>query len=161
MMKHTLSCWPLVLSISNGKPSLDDLQCYSLAWTEWLNRKEHFATLKVLLDSSAYGHPQGGAQERKQWFNTNGARLKEQVLGMATVAPVDVVRKINKIRADHFFGAPNRAFATVEIALDWLLPQLSAKIVNIDTDSLRVRVIDQYHQMTLCRNEGARNGHEK
>jgi len=153
MMQHNLSCWPLVLSISSGRPSLGDLQSYSSSWTEWLNRKERFATLRILLDSSAYGHPPGGAQERKQWFSTNGVRLKEQVLGMATVAPADVVRKMNKIKSNHFLGVSNRAFVSLETALDWLLPQLAAGTANIDDHVLKIRVIDQYKKMTFYHNK--------
>ncbi|WP_420177666.1 hypothetical protein [Kerstersia gyiorum] len=86
MMEHEISCWPLALSVSQGAPSLDDLRGYSAAWNAWLDRQQRFATLRVLLDSAAHVHPPGGARERKDWLAANGARLRAQVIGMATVS---------------------------------------------------------------------------
>jgi len=126
---------------------LDDLQDYSAFGSEWLAREEPFATLKILLDSSAYGYPPGGAAERKQWFSTNGVLLKEQVIGMATVAPADVVMKINKNHIDHYSGVSSQAFTTIEGAWDWLAPRLSKGIPNINTDALRARVLS--HSQTM------------
>jgi len=145
-MRHDLSCWPLALSFSSGTPDLQTLRDYSSAWMTWLERGERFVTLRVLLDSEAYGHPPGGAQERKRWFAVNGASLKNQVLGMATVAPADVVEKINKIKTDRLFGVPAQAFTTVQAALDWLLPLLTVEIADVDVNTLETRVLNQYRQ---------------
>jgi len=143
MMQHNLSCWPLVLSFASGKPDLQALRDYSSVWTNWLERGERFATLRILLDSDAYGHPPGAAQTRKRWLAENGALLKNQVIGMATVAPADVVGQLNKIKTDHLFGVPTQAFTTVEAALDWLLPLLTVGIDDLDGETLKARVLQQ------------------
>jgi len=143
MMQHNLSCWPLVLSFASGKPDLQTLRDYSSAWTSWLDRGERFAMLRILLDSDAYGHPPGAAQARKRWFAANANALKNQVFGMATVAPADVVDQLNKIKTDRLFGVPTQAFTTVETALDWLLPLLAVGIDDLDDETLKARVLQQ------------------
>jgi len=147
MMQHNLSCWPLVLSFASGKPDLQTLRDYSSVWTTWLERGESFAKLRMLLDSDAYGHPPDGAQERKRWFGSNAQRMKNQVLGMATVAPAEVADKINKIKTDRLFGVPAQAFTTVQNALDWLLPLLAAGIADMDVNTLKANVLNQYRQI--------------
>jgi len=146
MMQHTLSCWPLVLSFASGTPDLQTLRDYSSAWTRWLDRGERFATLRILLDSEAYSHPPGAAQARKRWFAANADALKQQVLGMATVAPGDVVDKLNKIKTDRLFGVPTQAFTTVDAALNWLLPLLTAGIDGIDAETFKAQVLNQCRQ---------------
>lgn len=147
MMKHDLSCWPLVLSVSQGMPSLEDLQGYSTAWTEWLDRGERFATLRILLDSEAHEHPPGGARERKTWFSAHGDRLKAQVVGMATVAPADVVAHMNRIKTDRLFGVPARAFDGVEDALAWLRPLLEEGIGGAESGRIQQQAMGRYRLM--------------
>jgi len=143
MMQYNLSCWPLALSFARGTPDLETLRGYSRAWTGWLERGERFATLRILLDSAAHDHPHGSAQERKRWFAAHGDTLKQQVLGMATVAPADVVTQLNKVKAERLFGVPTQAFTTVPAALDWLLPLLAAGIPQLDVDALQEHVLHQ------------------
>jgi len=148
MIQNDLGGWPLVLSVASGKPDLPELQAYSAEWTSWLDRGEPFALLKIFLDSDAHSHPRGAAQEEKRWFAANGERLKKQVLGMATVAPTDVVEKINNMDTDRLFGVPVLAFTTVDAALDWLLPLFEAKAVPVDAQALKAHVL----QLTRLRN---------
>lgn len=147
MMKHDLSCWPLVLSVSQGMPSLEDLQGYSAAWSAWLDSGEQFATLRILLDSEAHEHPPGGARERKTWFSAHGDRLKAQVIGMATVAPADVVQHMNKIKTDRLFGVPARAFDAVEDAFAWLWPLFEERIDGVASGQIQQQVMDKYRFM--------------
>lgn len=147
MMKHDLSCWPLVLSVSQGMPSLEDLQGYSAAWSAWLDSGEQFATLRILLDSEAHEHPPGGARERKTWFSAHGDRLKAQVIGMATVAPADVVQHMNKIKTDRLFGVPARAFDAVEDAFAWLWPLFEGRIDGVASGQIQQQVMDKYRFM--------------
>lgn len=140
MMEHEISCWPLALSVSQGAPSLDDLHGYSAAWNAWLDRQQRFATLRVLLDSAAHVHPPGGARERKDWLAANGARLQAQVIGMATVAPADVVAQMNRVKTERLFGVPAQAFDSLDAALAWLLPLLEQAIPGHDGAAVRQRV---------------------
>lgn len=140
-MKHDVSAWPLALTVSRGQPSLDELQDYSAAWTGWLQRGERFATLKVFADAAAYTHPRGGGQERKAWFVDQGEQLREQVLAMATVAPPEVVAKINRIKSEGLYGpVPAQAFTTVLAATQWLREQ--AGLDALDADALQALVTE-------------------
>lgn len=141
MMRHDISCWPLVISIANGRPSLGDLRGHSAAWNDWLNRGGHFAVLRIFKDDDAYVHPPGGAKERKVWFSANGERLKDHVLGMATVAPPAVVYKTNKIKSDRLYGVPAQSFHTLEDAVDWLVAHLCTKFDDIDAISIKTRAL--------------------
>lgn len=141
MMKHDLSCWPLVLSFSQGAPSLDDLQQYSLAWTEWFERGERFAVLRLLLDRSAQEHPPGGALARKNWLSSHGDRLKAQVVGLATVVPADGLAQMNKIKADRLFGVPAQAFGGVSEALAWVWPLLAQEVTGMAPGPLAPQVL--------------------
>jgi|GEM_PF-586953 len=159
MINDDLSCWPVVLSFSSEKPDLEALRNYSNAWTTWLDRGEPFATLRVVLDSRAYGHPPGGAQEGKQWFNSNSDRFHKQVVGMATAAPADVAEKVNKTsNAPKYGGVPKQGFTSVEAALEWLLPLLAARIPDLDTGSLRTRVLDRCAEAGSILIEKSANG---
>ena len=147
MMKHDLSCWPLVLSFSQGAPSLDDLQQYSFAWTEWFERGERFAVLRILLDHRAQEHPPGGALARKTWLSSHGDRLKAQVVGLATVAPAEGLEHMNKIKADRLFGVPAQAFGGVNEALAWVLPLLAQEATGLEPEGLTPQVLARCQSM--------------
>ncbi|HIE3983663.1 TPA: hypothetical protein ACXNHL_000383 [Serratia marcescens] len=150
MMKHDLSSWPLVLSVSQGMPSFDDLPGYSAAWAEWLDRGQRFATLRILLDSEAHEHPPGGARERKTWFSIHGDRLKEQVVGMAIVAPAEVVEHMSKIKTDRLLGVPARAFVEMDDAFAWLLPLLDKGINGMESEKIQLQVMRLHREMEAC-----------
>src|SRR5690606_9514061 len=98
MIHHDLSHWPLVVTVASGASSLEELRGFTQEWSSWLGRGERFATLRVFADSDSLVHPEGSAQEVKQWFQTSREAIREQVLGMATVVPpmeLDRVRKMN------------------------------------------------------------------
>jgi len=143
MMQHHLSCWPLVVSIASGEPDLQELRDYSSAWTSWLDRGKPFVMLKIFLDGSAHTHPPGAAQEEKRWLADNRNRFQQQVLGMATVAPANVLEKIQKMKTERLFGVSAQAFATADAALDWLLPLLHAHVPDVDVHTLKVRALQQ------------------
>lgn len=125
MMKHDLSCWPLVLSVGRGRPSLAELHDYATAWNAWLERGQRFAMLRILLDSQAHGYPPGGAGIRKAWFGANRQRFESQVAGMASVAPGDVLARIDRLASQQPLTVPARAFAEADAAIAWLLPLLA------------------------------------
>jgi len=63
---------------------------------------------------------------------------------MVTVAPADVVRKINKVKTDRLYGGvPKQAFTELEVALDWLLPLVAEGVVGLDGHALKVRLLQQ------------------
>ncbi|WP_156469138.1 hypothetical protein [Cephaloticoccus primus] len=142
MMQHDLSCWPLVLSVSAGKPSLTDLHDYSAAWTAWLDRGEPFVMLRILQDSAANSHPPGGSREGQNWFKAETERFSSLTLALAAAAPPEVVLKKNRIKGGMQRGVPTRAFEQVEDALDWLLPHLQKKYEKLDIAALKIRALD-------------------
>jgi len=140
MFRHDLSAWPLVLTVADGAPTLEDLDGFSAAWTQWLDRGESFATLRVLTSEQARKHPPGGGKAREHWFQANGERLKQQVLGMATVAPAALVQQANRADSERLYGVPARSFDDLEQALAWLLPHLHGRFPAFDVRDIETRL---------------------
>jgi len=120
VIHHDLSHWPLVITVASGPATLDDLRGFTQEWSSWLERGERFATLRVFADSDALAHPEGAAQEIKQWFKGAREAIREQVLGMATVVPSIELAHVRKMNAEKLFGVPATAEDDIAEAIRWL-----------------------------------------
>lgn len=120
MIRHDLTHWPLVLSAAHGAMSLEEQLDFLSEWTAWLDRGETFATLRVFTDSDALKRPDGGAKEAKVWLQSNGERIKQLVIGMATVVPSAALEETSRMNAEKLFGVPAQMFDEVNEATMWL-----------------------------------------
>ncbi|WP_267553367.1 hypothetical protein [Rhizobium rhizogenes] len=120
MIRHDLTHWPLVLSAAQGSMSLKEQLDFLSDWTEWLDRGETFSTLRVFTDSEALKRPDGGAKEAKVWLQSNGERIKQLVIGMATVVPPAALEEMSRMNAERLFGVPAQIFDDVNEATMWL-----------------------------------------
>ncbi|SHH81704.1 hypothetical protein [Pollutimonas bauzanensis] len=120
MTHHDLSHWPLVVSVASGLSTLEDMQAFTDEWNRWLERGEPFASLRVFADADALVHPAGAAQAAKLWLHERGPAIRAQVMGMASVVPIDHYEKMRKMNVEKLFGVPADTFAQPEDALTWL-----------------------------------------
>ncbi len=126
MIRHDLTQWPLVLSVARGGASPEEQLAFLSDWTSWLDRDEPFATLRVFADVDALKRPEGSAKEAKAWLQSNAARIKRLVIGMATVVPTQALEEMSRMNAEKLFGVPAQMFDDVNEATMWLA-SLSAK----------------------------------
>lgn len=120
MNHHELAQWPLVISVSAGRQTLDTLQAVTDDWNRWLDRGEPFVSLRVFADADALVHPEGSAQNAKQWLQTRGADIRRQMMGMASVVPADQYERMRKMNVEKLFGVPASTFANTDDALAWI-----------------------------------------
>lgn len=132
MIHHNLAHWPLALSAVRGSLTLEEQLAFLAEWTAWLDRGEHFATLRVFVDADSMTRPQGGGKEAKAWLQANGERLKAQVLGMATVVPPAQFEEMSRMNAEKLFGVPARTFNDSREAIKWLGSLLIDRHVDFD-----------------------------
>lgn len=136
MITHELTFWPLVVSVSSGAPTYDDLLEFNKAWSGWLDRGSPFAVMRILADTQSHTQPPGGAKEKKGWLQKNGERIRSRVIGMATVVPAEIFADVSKMDAQKLFGVPARSFVSVEDALAWLTPLLDAESMRLDRNAI-------------------------
>jgi len=120
MIRHDLSQWPLVISISSGLQTLETMSAFTEDWNRWLDRGEPFASLRVFADADALVHPEGSAQRAKQWLQARGEDIRRHMMGMASVVPAAQYEKISKMNVEKLFGVPACTFVTTDDALTWL-----------------------------------------
>ncbi len=120
MIRHELSQWPLVISVSSGLQTLESMNAFTEDWNRWLDRREPFASLRVFADADALVHPEGSAQSAKQWLQARGQDIRRHMMGMASVVPADQYEKIRKMNVEKLFGVPASIFASTDEALAWL-----------------------------------------
>lgn len=120
MIHHELSQWPLVISVSAGLQTIKAMQAFTDDWNRWLDRGEPFASLRVFADADALIHPEGSAQNAKQWLQERGADIRRNMMGMASVVPADQYEKMRKMNVEKLFGVPASIFADTDDALVWL-----------------------------------------
>lgn len=108
MIRHDLSHWPLVLSAARGTMSLDEQLAFFSDWNAWLDRGESFSTLRIFTDTEALKRPEGGAKDARVWLQANGERLRQFVIGMATVVPSEALEEMSRMNAEKLFGVPRR-----------------------------------------------------
>lgn len=120
MIRHDLTHWPLVLSTARGAMSLDEQLAFLADWNAWLDRSESFSTLRVFTDADALKRPEGGAREAKAWLQANGERIKQRVIGMATVVPSEALEDMTRINTEKLFGVPAQMFDDANEAAMWL-----------------------------------------
>jgi len=120
MIRHDLTCWPLVVSRACGITTLADQLDFLAHWTCWLDRGEPFVALRAFTDDDAHLRPRGGAQEMKAWLWENGGRLRRLVGGIATVVLPGHYERMSRIDAGRLFGVPARLFVDIGAALDWI-----------------------------------------
>ncbi|MFS2054066.1 hypothetical protein ACEN8K_35100, partial [Variovorax sp. CT11-76] len=116
MIHHELGQWPLVISVSSGLQTLEDMQVFTEDWNRWLDRGEPFASLRVFADADALVHPEGSAQSAKQWLQARGADIRRHMMGMASVVPPDQYEKIRKMNVEKLFGVPAASSVIASIA---------------------------------------------
>ncbi|OEZ30930.1 hypothetical protein [Variovorax boronicumulans] len=126
MIRHELSQWPLVISVSAGLQTLESLQAFTEDWNRWLDRGEPFVSLRVFADADALVHPEGSAQSARQWLQARGADIRRHMMGMASVVPADQFEKISKMNVEKLFGIPASTFARTDEALAWLRERVLA-----------------------------------
>lgn len=126
MVRHELSQWPLVISVSAGLQTLESMQAFTEDWNRWLDRGEPFVSLRVFTDADALVHPEGSAQRAKQWLQARGADIRRHMMGMASVVPADQFEKISKMNVEKLFGIPASTFARTDEALAWLRERVMA-----------------------------------
>lgn len=136
MIQNDLSLWPLVLSIARGVPTYEELRSFSTDWERWLDRGERFATLRIYMDAAAHTYPEGGAQEKKRWFQANGERLKSRVIAIASVVPADILSKVQRIDAEKLFGVPVRTFAQIDPAIGWVGAHFAEQGLRVDPENI-------------------------
>ena len=120
MIHHEFSQWPLVISVSAGLQTIEAMQAFTDDWNRWLDRGEPFASLRVFADADALVHPEGSAQNAKQWLQERGADIRRHMMGMASVVPADQYEKMRKMNVEKLFGVPAGIFADTDDALVWL-----------------------------------------
>jgi hypothetical protein len=120
MTRIDLTCWPLVLSFSEGAQGLDDQSRFLAEWDHWLGRGQSFAVLRVFASEAALIHPEGGARSAKAWMRENGARIRHLVLGLASVVPGTAHERMSRMNLEQLFGVPAAVFCETEAALLWL-----------------------------------------
>jgi len=126
MVRHELSQWPLVISVSAGLQTLESMQAFTEDWSRWLDCGEPFVSLRVFADADALVHPEGSAQRAKQWLQARGADIRRHMMGMASVVPADQFEKISKMNVEKLFGIPASTFARTDEALTWLRERVMA-----------------------------------
>jgi len=127
MIRHDLSHWPLVLSAAHGAMSLEEQLDFFSEWTAWLDRGEAFSTLRVFTDSDGLKRPDGGAKEAKAWLQSNGERIRQLVIGIATVVPPAALEEVSRMNAEKLFGVPAQMFDDANEATMWLASLSAAK----------------------------------
>ncbi|RIX77574.1 hypothetical protein [Acidovorax cavernicola] len=141
MIRHELSQWPLVISVSAGLQTLESLQAFTEDWNRWLDRGEPFVSLRVFADADALVHPEGSAQSAKQWLQARGADIRRHMMGMASVVPADQFEKISKMNVEKLFGIPASTFARTDEALAWLRERvLAPRGLRLDAAAVRAAV---------------------
>ncbi|HBO6004981.1 hypothetical protein FA267_26975 [Pseudomonas aeruginosa] len=124
MIRHDISHWPLALSLAHGASSLEDIEKFMSAWSDWLAQDESFAILRVFLDSQSTERSAGSENSTKSWLQDQAPRIREQVIGIATVVPPSEYERISKINAERLFGVPAKTFSDVPTALLWLQQEI-------------------------------------
>lgn len=120
MVLNELRHWPLVITVLYGEPTLEDQQQIFLTLETALHRSQPFATLRIYSNSDSLGRMQGIDQNAEEWRKINGAKLKNVLLGMATVVPVDEVAERTKILGRKANSLPSKVFDEHSAAIDWL-----------------------------------------
>jgi hypothetical protein len=132
MITNDLSHWPLVLTESRGRVTLDEQILFLETWAGWLDRGEHFATFKIFADMQALERPDGGVNAAKTWLQENAERIKRLVIGVATVIPDRGMEEHGKFDAEKLFGVPARTFTTANDGLIWILSLMAARGFVLD-----------------------------
>lgn len=117
MIVHDLADWPLALTLARGPLTLAEHSACLAEWTRWLDRQERFAILGVFADEAALVHPDGAAQAARSWLRAHVARIRTQVIAMATVVPAG---HLGRMDAERLFGVPAEAFCDLASALRFL-----------------------------------------
>ncbi|ATA53870.1 hypothetical protein CKY39_12060 [Variovorax boronicumulans] len=141
MIRHELSQWPLVISVSAGLQTLESLQAFTEDWNRWLDRGEPFVSLRVFADADALVHPEGSAQSARQWLQARGADIRRHMMGMASVVPADQFEKISKMNVEKLFGIPASTFARTDEALAWLRERvLAPRGLRLDAEAVHAAI---------------------
>lgn len=133
MIRHDLSLWPLVLSTMKGASTLEAHLEFFAEWSTWLDRGVPFATLRVFQDDGSLERPSGGGKDAKLWLQENGGRIKEQVIGMATVVPAARFDEMSRMNAEKLFGVPAQSFADIKPAIAWIAARLAENGRTVDS----------------------------
>lgn len=133
MIRHDLSHWPLVLTTMTGASTPDEQRAFFADWTAWLDRGVPFGTLRVFRDDASLERPSRGAQEAKLWLQENGDKIKQRVIGMATVVPPGRFEEMSRMNAERLFGVPAQTFSSIEPAMEWIGGRLADRGIKFDT----------------------------
>jgi hypothetical protein len=140
MIVHDLSLWPLIISASRNAPTLDELQAFSNDWTNWLDKGQRFATLRIHLDVQSHSHPQGGAKEKKRWFSESKQSLQDLVISMATIVPEEILNDVKRMNAEKLYAVPADAFGNNQKAIEWTVTQLAQNGVTVDPKTVNTKL---------------------
>jgi hypothetical protein len=117
-------CWPLAIALAAGAQSLEDQRAFLAMWNGWLGRGTSFAVLRLFVDTEALAHPEGGARLAKQWMQDNAARIRQSVMGLASIVPASAYEKMSRMDIEKAFGVPGGVFRDEDGALTWLAGQV-------------------------------------
>lgn len=120
MIHSTLDHWPLVISVVSARMTLDAYLDSLVAWNRWFDRNAPFGVLRMFTSAEALVHPEGGARQAKQWMQDNGPRMRQTVICLASIVPVDQYERMKKMDLERAFGVPAGMFSDVTDALAWL-----------------------------------------
>jgi len=120
MTRHDLTHWPLVITLEQGRSSLDDTRALLDGWNHWLARGAPFATLRMFTGAELLLPPPGAPQLLKQWLQQQSEAIRQYCAGMATVVPISALARVRKMNAEKLFRVPAASFDKPRHALDWL-----------------------------------------
>jgi len=133
MITNDLTHFPLVISVFESAPTIEQQKAFFDEWAPWFEMQQKFATLRIYKNENALQRPDGSGQEIKQWMQNNLENIQQSVVAMANVLPETAE---NRRGSKSQLGIPNDNFIQVEEAVDWLLDHLAAADIHIDRQTV-------------------------
>ncbi|HAV5025349.1 TPA: hypothetical protein JIY97_00580 [Acinetobacter baumannii] len=133
MIKHDLTHFPLIISIIEDKPTLEEQKQFFQEWMKWFEKDEPFVTLRIYKNIGALVQPEGSREQSKNWFIENIELIRNKVIAMATVVPLDIEKRHqNKPN----IGIQTEIFIDQKAAVEWLLSQLNYKHYGLNQQEI-------------------------
>ncbi|MFX5612456.1 hypothetical protein ABTD63_04420 [Acinetobacter baumannii] len=133
MITNDLTHFPLVITVFDSAPTIEQQKVFFTQWTSWFKKKQKFVTLRIYKNENALQRPDGSGQETKQWMENNRENIQQSVVAMANVLPETTE---NQRGSKSRLGIPNDNFTQIEEAMDWLFDHLALADINIDRQSV-------------------------
>ena len=111
MITNDLTHFPLVITVFDSAPTIEQQKVFFTQWTRWFKKKQKIVTLRI-------------------YKNEN---IQQSVVAMANVLPETTE---NQRGSKSRLGIPNDNFTQIEEAMDWLFDHLALADINIDRQSV-------------------------